>query len=371
MKIPLIKPYITKEIKQKVMEVLDSGYLTEGSVTRAFEEKFRSYLNCRHAIAFTSATTGLETALRALKIGAGDEVIVPDYTYPATAAAVAITGAKAVLVDVCEDTMLIDYDEIENAITKKTKAIIPVSLFGNPLNYSTLNRIKNKHKLFIIEDAACSIGAEYKDEKVGTQADISVFSLHPRKFITTGEGGMLTTNNSQWADWINSYKHFGMDMKSTARDGVKFNIIGTNYKLSNLQSALGLAQFAYIEKLLNKRRQLAENYMQLLKNNKNVSVPITTENGLHSYQSFCVFIENRDAIMKSMRASGIEVQIGTYALHQHPAFQNNDLIEIKGLMQNSNWVYNNCLTLPLYHDLSFEMQETIVNELVKTYKNEL
>lgn len=214
-KIPLIKPYIDDTVRNRVLEVLDSGYLTEGTVTHAFEEKFNNYTGCSYSIAVTSCTTGLEIALRALNIGAGDEVIVPDYTYPATANVVSIVGATPVIVDINKDSMLIDLNKTEEAVTKRTKAIIPVSLFGNPLDYDKLNSLKKKYNLFIIEDAACAVGAEFKNKKTGTWADITVFSFHPRKFITTGEGGMITTNNKDWADWMNSYKHFGMNMRNT------------------------------------------------------------------------------------------------------------------------------------------------------------
>lgn len=255
MKIPLIKPFIDDAVKSKLLEVLESGYLTEGPITHLFEDKFTEYIGCKHAIAVTSCTTGLEIALRALNIGPGDEVIVPDYTYPATAAVVSIVGAVPVIVDIDRETMLIDYQLIEAAITDKTKAIIPVSLFGNPLDYEKINKIKAKYKIYVIEDAACAVGAEYKSKKVGNWADISVFSFHPRKFITTGEGGMVTTNNKVWADWMNSYKHFGMNMDNIQREGVQFEMMGTNYKLSNLLSAIGLAQLEKIDVLLNRRRE--------------------------------------------------------------------------------------------------------------------
>jgi len=151
MKIPLIKPYITQELKDKVCEVLESGYLTEGPVTEEFENAIRKYIGCKHAIAVTSCTTGLEIALRAINIGPGDEVIVPDYTYPATADVVSIVGATAVIVDVSPQTMLIDYDALEAAITPKTKAVIPVSIFGNPLDWDRLNNIKVKYGIYIIK----------------------------------------------------------------------------------------------------------------------------------------------------------------------------------------------------------------------------
>ncbi|MDC1369818.1 DegT/DnrJ/EryC1/StrS aminotransferase family protein [Cyclobacteriaceae bacterium] len=366
MKIPLIKPYITESIKQRVCDVLDSGYLTEGPVTREFENKLKEYIGCDYLHAVTSATTGLEVALRALGIGPGDEVIVPDYTYPATASVIAIVGAKAIIVDVSKEDMLMNLDALEAAISKKTKAIIPVSLFGAPLDYDRLNQIKIKHKLFIVEDAACSIGAVYQGIKVGNQADITVFSLHPRKFITTGEGGIITTNNKKWADWINSYKHFGMEMSGANREGIHFNIIGTNYKLSNIQAAVGLGQLENIEKLLSKRILLANNYKKLIKKIDKIRLPKVLNpkpNCQHSFQTYVVYVEDRDIVMRKMRTAGIEVQIGSYSLHMHKAFNDNPQIKIKGKMQNSRWCYEHALALPLYDDLTEELQKNIIEEL--------
>lgn len=365
MKIPLIRPYITDDIKQRVLDVLDSGYLTEGPVTQKFEAAFCNYIGAKHAIAVTSCTTGLEITLRALNIGPGDEVIVPDYTYPATASVVPIVGAHCVIVDVDPQNMLINYNSIEQAITPRTKAIIPVSLFGNPLNYSRLDEIKRKHNLLIIEDAACSIGAEYDGKKVGTQADITVFSLHPRKFITTGEGGMITTDNTDLADWMNSYKHFGMAMGSSPREGIQFERIGTNYKLTNIQAAIGLGQMDQIEELLDQRRLLAKNYDRLFENISEVNLPKTLSNGVHSYQSYCIFTKKRGKIMNSLHSQGIEVQIGTYALHLHRAFQNKQNFTIVGKLAGSKNAYENCLTLPLFHSLEFTEQEYIVKKIVE------
>lgn len=363
MKIPLIKPFITEEIKNSVLDVLDSGYLTEGLITHEFENVFAQYVNVSHAIAVTSCTTGLEIALRALGIGSGDEVIVPDYTYPATATVVTIVGAHCVIVDVDPETMLIDYDALENAITPNTKAIIPVSLFGSPLNYDRLNQIKSENNLFIVEDAACSLGAEYKGGKVGTFADITVFSLHPRKFITTGEGGMITTENTKWADWMNSYKHFGMTVNNAAREGITFDIPGTNYKLSNILSAIGLGQMKCIDQLLEKRRTLASRYDSLLGKFNGIQLPSVVKQGLHSYQSYCIMTSSRDKIMNALRPQGIEVQIGTYSLHMHPAFQNKKLYTIYGAMSGSLASYNQCLTLPLFHDLTDIEQDYVVNNV--------
>jgi len=363
-KIPLIKPYVTQEVKDKVCEVLDSGYLTEGPVTKELEDMFKAYLGCQHALAACNCTVGLEMALRALGIGPGDEVIVPDYTYPATASVVEIVGAKIVVVDVVRETMLIDCDALEQAITSRTKAIIPVSIFGNPLDYDRMNMIKEEYNLHIIEDAACSIGAKFRNTYVGNLADISVFSLHPRKFITTGEGGMITTNNSQWADWMLSYKHFGMGVHDS-RLTTTFDRIGTNYKLSDIQAAVGLVQMRHIEELLARRKEISERYYRLLSNTPAVSFPRTTVKGMHSWQSCCIFVENRDKIIEKLKTKNIETQIGTYALHMHNAFKENPNCRIFGDMSGSRYAFEHCLTLPVYNEMTEEDQDYVTQQLLQ------
>lgn len=364
-RIPLIKPYITEDVKSKVCEVLDSGYLTEGPVTKEFEETIKSYIGCTYVLALCNCTVGLEISLRAAGIGPGDEVIVPDYTYPATADVVQIVGAKIVIVDVDPETMLIDYDAVEQAITPHTKAVIPVSLFGNPLDYDQLNRIKEKYDIYIIEDAACSLGASFRDTCVGNLADISVFSLHPRKFITTGEGGVVTTNNTQWAEWMLSYKHFGMGVHDS-RLNTSFDRIGTNYKLSNIQAAVGLVQMKHIQELLFRRRELSERYHRLLANTPKISFPKATVKGTHSWQSCCIFVENRNQIIEKLKERNIETQIGTYSLHMHEAFRENSGCHILGDMSGSRYAFDHCLTLPLYHEMTEEEQDYVVQVLRET-----
>lgn len=364
MRIPLIRPRITDDVKQRVADVLDSGYLTEGPVTRKFEQAVADSVGAKHGLAVTSCTTGLELALRGLGIGAGDEVIVPDYTYPATASVVNIVGATAVLVDVDAETMLIDYDALEAAITPKTRVVIPVSLFGNPLDYERLASIKEKHGLFIIEDAACALGASYKGQRIGSLADMTVFSFHPRKFVTTGEGGLITTDNKEWIDWMHSYKHFGTGPNPTRMSAV-FTMIGTNYKLSNVLAAIGLAQMEDIDMMLARRQELAAKYTEKLSGIADITFPKVTAGGEHSYQSYCIFVDNREAIMNTLRDNSIEAQIGTFALHMHPAYLNNVLCRIEGSMARSREVYNNCLTLPLYHDMTEEEMNSVVSALDK------
>lgn len=363
-KIPLIRPYIDQDIKNRVLAVLESGMLTEGEVTRAFEEAVRSFIGCRRALAVTSCTTGLEMALRALEVGPGDEVIVPDYTYPATADAVAIVGATVVIVDVDQETMLIDYDAVERAVTPRTKAVIPVSLFGNPLDYDRLLKIREDHGLSIVEDAACSLGAAWRGGKVGTFSDITVFSLHPRKFITTGEGGIIATDNQAWADWMESYKHFGIGVQDS-RLTTSFERIGANYKLSNLLAAVGLGQMVKIDELLDRRLALAQRYREKLGGVNGIKFSRTTEGGTHSCQSFCVLIRNRNRVLDTLRGMGIEVQIGTYSLHMHAAFQSSEYCRISGTLEGSTHAFRHCLTLPLYHDMTEDEQDRVVSELIR------
>ncbi|MDR2161841.1 MAG: DegT/DnrJ/EryC1/StrS family aminotransferase, partial [Desulfovibrio sp.] len=299
--IPLIRPYMTDAVKQAVCGVLDSGHMTEGPVTRSLEARIAGLTGAARALAVTSCTAGLELALRVLGIGPGDEVILPDYTYPATADVVAIVGATPVLADVDPGTMLMDRRAAEAAVTARTRALMPVSLFGNPLDYDWIDELKSRRHLGVIEDAACSLGAARRGRFVGRFADISVFSLHPRKFITTGEGGIVTTDNPVWAGWMESYKHFGVETAEAERCLTRFVRVGANYKLSDVLAAIGLGQLEDFDALLRGRREQARRYRELLDGEDRVALPAVTEGGEHSWQTFCVFVPERDRVLRVLR----------------------------------------------------------------------
>lgn len=359
-RIKLIEPVIGKEEFANVSKVLSSGWLTEGEQTREFENRIKEYVGVKFAIATTSCTTAIEIALRALKIGLGDEVIVPDFTHPATANMVRWVGATPVLVDVDLSSYNVDPDEIEKAVTKKTRCIIPVSWGGNPLDFRPLSEIKERHNLFIIEDAACSLGAVCNGKKTGTMADIACFSFHPRKVITTGEGGMSVTDNPVYAERLELLKKFGM---ITTNEEIKFTGDGTNYKLSDVLAAIGNAQMDKIDRIINRRIELAQNYNELLAEINCVRPPEKRKNTKHTYQSYAIYIEKdgiRDKVMKDFRKESIETQIGTYALHLQPSYKQ---AKRTGNLERAEKLHLRLLTLPLCDWMKRKDQELVVSKL--------
>ncbi len=364
-RIKLIEPQVGQEELNRIKDVLNSGWLTEGPVTEEFEEKFAKTVDANHGIAVCNCTVALELSLRALKIGLGDQVIVPDFTHPATAQAVVWAGADPILVDVDPYSYNIDIDSVENAITKNTKCVIPVSWGGNPINMKPYLDLKDKYGLYIVEDAACSVGAKYNGGKTGSMADVSCFSFHPRKIITTGEGGMITTNNDDWAEKMRSLKKFGEGFV----DGkLEFTRIGTNFKLSNILSAIGLGQLEKLDKIIARRTELARNYNRILESSEGIRPPSCEKEAKHVYQTYATFIEKtgaRDVILKELRSKGIEVQIGTYALHLQPAFKD---MKRQGPLENSTSLYRNLLALPMSSSMSLDDQKFVVSQIESVLK---
>lgn len=359
-KIKLIEPVIDQKEIRGIIEVLRSGWLTEGPKTKKFEELIMKYLDVEFAIATTSCTTALELALRVIGVGPQDEVIIPDFTHPATGNIVRWVGAHPVLVDVDLFTYNIDFEQIEKALSNKVRCIIPVSWGGNPLNPKQLKEIKEKHNLVIIEDAACGLGAEYDGIKTGKMSDITCFSFHPRKIITTGEGGMLVTDNPSYANKVKLLKNFGMVTENKQN---KFIEYGTNYKFSDILAIIGIKQMEKIEEIIKKRIELAKHYDELLSKVNYIRVPHKEKNARHTYQTYAIYIEKeglRDKLIAHLRKKNIEVQIGTYALHLQPSYS-----EVKkiGKLENSAKLYRNLIALPMCHSMTKEEQERVVSEI--------
>ncbi|MBD3387402.1 MAG: aminotransferase class I/II-fold pyridoxal phosphate-dependent enzyme [Candidatus Altiarchaeales archaeon] len=367
-KISLAGPSLGDAEYKAVKKVLDSGYLTEGEVTREFEARVASYVGVGHGIAFTSCTSALEVALRALGVGPGDEVVVPDYTYPATADAVRIVGADPVLVDVNLESYNIDVASARSSLTGSTKCILPVSLFGNPIDPEVYD-LASENELSVVEDAACSLGAEIKGRKVGCFADVTCFSFHPRKLITTGEGGMLVTENDDIADKARLYKRFG---GRPSGDGftTEFRHLGVNYKLSDVLSAIGVEQMKKVEDMISERIRMARTYDGLLDGLDWCSVPSSTGKVRHTYQTYCILLGIdgiRDKVIRRLRKEGIELQIGTYALHLQPFFKD---APSRSSLSNSERLFRNSVSLPLHLGLSEGDQRTVVEALVGAVEDE-
>lgn len=366
-KIKLIEPMVGDEELSLVKEVLESGYMTEGPKAREFESGFAELVGAKHAITTTSCSTALQICVDAYGIGPGDEVIVPDFTYPVTADVVRLRGGSPVLVDVSETTYNIDSEEVRRALTDKTKGIMPVSLFGHSLDYGPLREIAEMNELFIVEDAACSAGARYRDEKTGSMFDMTCFSFHPRKVITTGEGGMVTTDDDELAEKAREMKKFGMKVV----DGKwQFMTVGTNYKLSDVLAAIGVVQLKKIDTIIGRRRELASIYDELLEGNEFIKRP-EAENGVfHIYQTYATLVTKesfRDRLIKDMAARGIETQIGTYSLHVQPSFSSVRRI---GDLEHSTRLFENLFALPMANSMTPEDQEFVVKEatdLLKSY----
>lgn len=349
--IRLIRPEIGKREIREVERVLKSGLLVQGRNVEKFENMVAQYLNVKYAIAVSSGTASLHLSLIALGIKEGDEVIVPDFTFPATGNVVALVGAKPILVDVDLKTFNIDPSKIKEKITSKTKAIIPVHAFGQSADMNQILAIAKKYNLFVIEDVACALGAEYKTRKCGTIGDIGCFSFHPRKIITTGEGGMVITNKKEIAEKIISLRNHGIVSKNGQNS---FEYAGFNYRMTDFQGALGWLQMEKIDEMIRKRRSLVILYNSLLKANKNISTPIVMSGNKHIYQSYIVLLSsriNRDKIMKKLREKEIETTIGTYALHCQ-LFYKNSYGYRQGELQNSYRAFKQSLCLPLYTKMS-------------------
>ena len=331
--IQIATPSIGLEEWEATKACYESGWLTQGPKVAAFEQAWAQRHNCKHAVAVTSCTTGLHLVLAALGIGPGDEVLVPAFTWIATANVVVQCGAKPVFVDVMPRSYNIDPDLIASKVTERTKAIIPVHLFGFCADMDAIHDALPPH-VHVIEDAACATGSIYKDESAGSIGIAGVFSLHPRKTITTGEGGMITTNNDRLAEKLRVLKNHGASLSEEQRHlGPKpyllpaFEEQGYNYRMTDIQGAIGLVQLGKLEGLLDERRACAAYYRECLQDLRWLELPKEPKSGLHSWQAFVCRVNPqlapmpRNAMMELLQDRGISTRPGTHAVHALDYYQ--------------------------------------------------
>lgn len=366
--IRLIEPVVGVEEEKLISEVLRSGWLTEGPMARKFEEIFKAFIGAKHAITASSCTTAMEIALRTMGIGHEDEVIIPDFTHPATADAVIALGAKPVLVDVDLSSYNMDLTEAEKAVTRDTRVVLPVSWGGFPLDSKRLKKLKDEFDLLILEDAACSPGAEYHGVKTGTMADITCFSFHPRKVVTTGEGGMITTDNDEYAEMLRSFKNFGIGKVGGESHFIRY---GSNYKMSDILAAVGVAQMIKLPKIIERRIELANYYDKLLSKVDGIRSPKKNEGVKHIYQTYAAYVEVegvRNKLIEYLRKVGVEAQIGTFALHMEPYYEN---LKRQGDLYRSRLLYENLIALPMCHKMTRADQEYVVSQIERFLKDRL
>lgn len=357
--IRLIIPEIGEEEIAAVAAVLRSGYLVQGQHVAEFERRVAEYVGVRHAVAVSSGTAALHLALAALEIGPGDEVIVPDFTFPATANVVALLGATPVLVDIDPATFNVRSELLAAAITPRTRALLPVHLFGQPADMAPILALAAQHHLPVIEDAACALGATYHGRACGSLGRLACFSFHPRKAITTGEGGMIVTDDADLAERLRLLRNHGMAQRA---DGTRFLFPGFNYRLTDFQGALGAVQMTRLEEIIARRRALAELYHTALAAATRLTRPATLADVRHIWQSYVVLLNadvDRAAVMAHLRAAGVETTIGTYAVSAQPAYATP-----ARTLPGSLRAYQQGLCLPLHSQLTASDVELVVDSLL-------
>lgn len=368
MKIPLSSPDITEKEKRAVLAVLDSPRLSLGPKVVEFEKKFIEYIGTKYAIAVNSGTSGLHLLVRALDIKEGDEVITTPFSFIASANCVLFERAKPVFVDIDPKTLNIDADKIEKAIISKTKAILAVDVFGHPSEWKKILKIAKAHRLKVIEDSCEAIGAEYRNKKCGSFGDAAVFAFYPNKQITTGEGGMVVTNNKKIAELCKSMLNQGREIKNGSwHNHVR---LGYNYRMSDINAALGIAQISRIEEILQKRDSVARIYNKYLSQIQEVEIPYEASWTKISWFVYVIKLsdgysaDDRDEIIAKMRNVGIECSDYFKCIHLQPFYKERFGFE-KGDFPIAESISDRTIALPFFNNLKEEKIKYIVNTLKK------
>lgn len=363
--IPIIRPDLTfDEVTDDLRAVIESGQLTCGRKVLEFETQIAATVGVKHAIATTSATTALHLALAAKGIGVGDEVLVSDFSFPASANAIIQTGAVPVFVDCRPGSFDLDVNDAGRKVSGRTKAIMPVHPFGMPADIKAIATLAEEHNLFVVEDAACAIGAERDGIRCGGGPGVGCFSFHPRKLITTGEGGAVTTDDDTLATRLRLLRSHGG--QAGPKVGLEFVENGYNYRLSEIQAVLGIAQMRRLNTILEDRRHTAALYHRKLSGMAGLSFPQFDIPGTGTFQSFVVMLADgidRDQLVVDLRLAGVETTLGTYAQHAHPAFARFG--HRPGDLPHSWRAQQQSLTLPLLPHMPVETIDTICLQLAR------
>lgn len=373
MPIPYGKQSVNLKDIFSMFKIMKSDYLTIGPQVDKFEQELCSFTNTKYAVAVSSGTSALHCAYQALELKSGDEIITSPISFVATASTAIHSGAKVKFADVEETTANINPDNVDSLINRNTVAVTTVDYAGNPGNIRRLNSLTQKNGLTLIQDAAHSLGSLYYGEKVGSMADITVFSFFPTKNITTGEGGAAVTNNSDFFSKVKKFKMHGLERnekKFFYRDigpwHQEVHSLGLNYRMTDFQAALGISQLARIQKFKNKRRLIFNRYQDLLKDVQDIKLPQTTPGADPMWHLYPIQVpaEVRKSLFNYLRAFGILVQVNYFPIYLHPAFLN--LGYKKGLCPNAEKFYSSEISLPMHVNLT-NRQITRIVKLIKQF----
>jgi perosamine synthetase len=369
MEIPFTRPYFRGDEGAAVGEAIASGWVSQGPRVRAFEEAFAARVGAADAVATTNCTTALQLALYVAGVGPGDEVIVPSLSFIATANAVWQNGGTPVFADVDPLTGNVSAATVAPVITERTKAIMPVHQIGLPADMDPLMELAEARGLEIVEDAACAIGARYKGRPIGSLGPLACFSLHPRKVITTGEGGMIAVQDPEVAARLRQLRQHAMDVSDVARHAARDVVIesyperGWNHRMTDMQAALGLCQLELLDEILEQRRRLAERYTAALDSIQHLTAPYEPEYAERTWQSYAINVSpaapvGRTDLMRRLLQDGIPTRRGVMAIHTEQAYAGAAV-----LLPNTEMITRETMMLPLFAGMTDEQQDYVVDRL--------
>lgn len=372
MNIPIAKPYITKEEAQAAYDTILTGWITQGPKVTEFEEKFAQYTGAKYAVAVSNCTTALHLSMIVAGVKEGDEVICPSMSYIATANCIRYVGAVPVFAEVNDD-FNIDLEDVKKRITSKTKAILIVHQIGMPSDIDAFSELCKENGLILIEDAACAIGSSYKGKKIGSHSDLVCFSFHPRKVISTGDGGMITTSRKDYAERLKLLRQHGMSVNDQIRHNSKQVIIeeylevGYNYRMTDIQAAVGIKQLEKLDWIVNERRKIAFKYNEELQEIDCIQLPTENENNISNFQSYSIILKenapiSRNELMQKLLDLGISTRRGVMTIHRENAYswlQN---------MEKSERLSDRSIILPLYIPMSDSEIEYVIENLISNFK---
>ena len=365
--IPYGRQSVDNDDIKAVVKVLRSDWLTQGPAVRKFEESLIKYCNAKYAVAVSSGTAALHLAYLAAGLGAGDEVITTPNTFAATSNMLLAVGAKPVFCDIQLDNYNLDETKLEKLITPKTKAIVPVHFGGHPCNMNKILSIAKKHNLLVIEDACHALGASFKNKKIGGIGDMSVFSFHPVKSITTGEGGAILTNNPEFYKKLAHLRTHGI-----TKDENGFNVmtaLGYNYRITDIQTALGISQLKKLDKFVKARQRVFNTYKTELASVKEITTPSISKNSVSSNHLFVIRTKDsakRDPLANFLKQNDIGANFHYPTVYSHPYYRKNGYHDLA--LKNADLYHNSCITLPLFVELKKNQIKYVCDKIKEFFK---